>query len=123
MLDTDPLDAEGGSDRGKIDCGVSHVHGDELAPGRSLAEVLEHVELENPVGRIVGDDPGNRNLVVGGRPERLNGIKSGAIADDRENRPVRAGQLDAYGVRHAGAKPTAGRAVVRAGLGEAEVSP
>src|SRR3990172_2262855 len=116
MLDADALDAEGGGDAGEVQRRVGEVHGDELAAGRPLAEVFEHVELEDAVGVVVGDDPGDGHAVVGGGPERLDRVEGGAVADDGEDGPGRPSQLDAGGGGQAGAEAAAGRAVVGARL-------
>src|SRR3989304_5318131 len=120
--DADALDAEGGGDAGEVQRRVGEVHGDELAAGRPLAQVFEHVELEDAVGAVVGDDPGDGHAVVGGGPERLDGVEGGAISDDGKDGPVGPGQLDADGVGHAGAEAAAGRTVVAARLGHADVT-
>src|SRR3989304_5184526 len=120
--DADALDAEGGGDAGEVQRRVGEVHGDELAAGRPLAQVFEHVELEDAVGAVVGDDPGDGHAVVGGGPERLDGVKGGAIADDGEDGPVRARQLGTDGVGHAGAEAAAGRAGGGGRVRQADVS-
>src|SRR3989304_1411081 len=123
VLDGGALDAEGGGDAGEVQRRVGEVHGDELAAGRPLAEVFEHVELEDAVGAVVGDDPGDGHAVVGGGPERLDGVKGGAIADDGEDGPVRPREFDTDGVGHAGAEAAAGCAGVAGPRPPAGVGP
>src|SRR6266487_3083603 len=107
---------------GEVHCRLSQVHLDELASGGALAEVFEHVEFEDAIGAVVRDYPSHGNLMVGGRPQRLDRVERRAVAAYRQDRPVLSSELYADWVWHARAEPTSRRTVMRPCLREAQVA-
>ena len=67
--------------------------------------------LEDAIAAVVGDHVGDRQLLVGGAPQRLDRVHGAAVAGVAQDRARRLGQRHADGGRQAPADAAGGKAV------------
>ena len=94
---------------GKVQLGAGQV---ELGAGLgadALGTDSFELDLEHRVGCVVEDDAGDVELLARHRPQRLDGVHRRAVADQRQHRPIRAGNGGTDGIRQALADRAAGQ--------------
>src|SRR5438132_2887446 len=74
VLDANAFYAEAGCERWKVYLRLRQVHLEELTSGGAFAEVFEHVQFQDAISAVVGDDPGDGNVVMSGSPQGLDRI-------------------------------------------------
>src|SRR6185312_1806791 len=91
LLDPDCLDAHAGSQLHEIEPrpGQIHVLIGMLRPGFEVLAPDIHIVLENAVFAVRQHDEHNRELVVRGGPERLDGVHRRTVARDSDDRVIR----------------------------------